>query len=116
MVGLAGFAGYAHLFFTVYKAPALCAIAFFINNKKLKLREAVLFSLTINFIKVTLNKSKFVTLRYPVYKLWDIFFPGSYIMKKIISVCLISFALFGLSACSSYPSWVPEWAQVGAHS
>ena len=37
-------------------------------------------------------------------------------MKKIISVCLISFALFGLSACSSYPGWVPEWAQVGADS
>lgn len=37
-------------------------------------------------------------------------------MKKIISVCLISFALFGLSACSSYPSWVPEWAQIGSDS
>ena len=37
-------------------------------------------------------------------------------MKKIISVCLISFALLGLSACSSYPSWVPEWAQIGSDS
>ena len=37
-------------------------------------------------------------------------------MKKITAVCLISFALFGLSACSSYPSWVPEWAQIGSDS
>ncbi len=37
-------------------------------------------------------------------------------MKKIVSVCLIAFALTGLSACSSYPTWVPEWAQVGADS
>ena len=35
-------------------------------------------------------------------------------MKKIVSACLIAFALAGLSACSSYPTWVPEWAQVGA--
>ena len=37
-------------------------------------------------------------------------------MRKIVSVCLIAFALAGLSACSSYPTWVPEWAQVGADS
>jgi len=35
-------------------------------------------------------------------------------MKKIVSVCLIALALAGLSACSSYPAWVPEWAQIGA--
>jgi hypothetical protein len=37
-------------------------------------------------------------------------------MKKIVSIWLIAFALAGLSACSSYPTWVPEWAQVGADS
>ena len=37
-------------------------------------------------------------------------------MKKIVSVCLITFSLAGLSACSGYPTWVPEWAQVGVDS
>jgi len=35
-------------------------------------------------------------------------------MKRIITAVLLGAALFGVSACSSYPSWVPDWAQVGA--
>jgi len=35
-------------------------------------------------------------------------------MKKIGSLILICMAMFAVSACSSYPSWVPDWAQVGA--
>ena len=35
-------------------------------------------------------------------------------MKKIVTVALLAVALFGISACSGYPSWVPDWAQVGA--
>ena len=36
------------------------------------------------------------------------------VMKKIVALALTAFWLVGLSACSSYPSWVPEWAQIGA--
>lgn len=37
-------------------------------------------------------------------------------MKKFVTAILLGSALFGFSACSSYPSWVPDWAQVGAES
>jgi len=37
-------------------------------------------------------------------------------MKKIVTAILLGSALFGFSACSSYPSWVPDWAQIGAES
>ena len=36
------------------------------------------------------------------------------LMKRIITAGLLAVALFGVSACSSYPSWVPDWAQIGA--
>lgn len=36
------------------------------------------------------------------------------VMKKFLALTLTAFWLVGLSACSSYPSWVPEWAQIGA--
>ena len=36
------------------------------------------------------------------------------IMKKIVALALTAVWLVGLSACSSYPTWVPEWAQIGA--
>ena len=38
------------------------------------------------------------------------------VMKKFVALALTAFWLVGLSACSSYPSWVPEWAQIGAES
>ena len=36
------------------------------------------------------------------------------LMKKIVTATLLAVALFGVTACSSYPGWVPDWAQVGA--
>ena len=36
------------------------------------------------------------------------------LMKKIVSAALLAVALFGVTACSSYPGWVPDWAQIGA--
>ncbi len=36
------------------------------------------------------------------------------LMKKIVTATLLAVALFGVNACSSYPGWVPDWAQVGA--
>ncbi len=36
------------------------------------------------------------------------------VMKKFLALALTAFWLVGLSACSSYPTWVPEWAQIGA--
>ena len=33
-------------------------------------------------------------------------------MKKIVALALTVFWFAGLSACSTYPSWVPEWAQI----
>lgn len=35
-------------------------------------------------------------------------------MKKMTALLLATVWLAGLSACSSYPSWVPDWAQIGA--
>ena len=35
-------------------------------------------------------------------------------MKRIVTASLLAITLFGVSACSSYPSWVPDWAQIGA--
>jgi len=35
-------------------------------------------------------------------------------MKKFTALALAVIWLAGLSACSSYPSWVPDWAQIGA--
>lgn len=35
-------------------------------------------------------------------------------MKRILTLVLLGASLVGFSACSSYPSWVPDWAQVGA--
>ena len=35
-------------------------------------------------------------------------------MTRIVTAGLLAIALFGVSACSSYPSWVPDWAQIGA--
>ena len=35
-------------------------------------------------------------------------------MKKVTALVLATVWLVGLSACSSYPSWVPDWAQIGA--
>ena len=35
-------------------------------------------------------------------------------MKKVTALVLATVWLAGLSACSSYPSWVPDWAQIGA--
>lgn len=37
-------------------------------------------------------------------------------MKNIVTAILLGVALFGFSACSSYPSWVPDWAQIGSES
>ena len=36
------------------------------------------------------------------------------LMKKIVTATLLAVALFGVTACSSYPGWVPDWAQIGA--
>ena len=36
------------------------------------------------------------------------------LMKKIVTATLLAVSLFGLTACSSYPGWVPDWAQIGA--
>lgn len=36
------------------------------------------------------------------------------VMKKFTAVLLTTVCLAGLSACSGYPSWVPDWAQIGA--
>ena len=36
------------------------------------------------------------------------------VMKKFLALALTAFWLVGLSGCSSYPTWVPEWAQIGA--
>jgi len=36
------------------------------------------------------------------------------IMKSKLAMALLFSAFLGLSACSSYPSWVPEWAQIGS--
>ena len=36
------------------------------------------------------------------------------LMKKIVTATLLAVALFGMTACSSYPGWVPDWAQIGA--
>jgi len=33
--------------------------------------------------------------------------------KKIVTVFLFS-TLLAFSACSSYPTWVPEWTQINA--
>ena len=38
------------------------------------------------------------------------------IMKSKLAFALLLSAFLGLSACSSYPSWVPDWAQIGADS
>jgi hypothetical protein len=35
-------------------------------------------------------------------------------MRKIVAGVLLTLTLFGAAGCSSYPSWVPEWAQVGS--
>ena len=35
-------------------------------------------------------------------------------MRKIVAGVLLTLTLFGAAGCSSYPSWVPDWAQVGA--
>lgn len=37
-------------------------------------------------------------------------------MKRIVTLVLLGTSLVGFSACSSYPSWVPDWAQVGAET
>ena len=37
-------------------------------------------------------------------------------MKRILTLMLLGASLFGFSACSSYPSWVPDWAQIGAEA
>jgi len=34
--------------------------------------------------------------------------------KKILTVFLFS-TILAFSACSSYPTWVPEWAQIIAN-
>jgi|TARA_B100001093_G_scaffold468790_1_gene489032 hypothetical protein len=33
--------------------------------------------------------------------------------KKAVTIVLLASCL-AFGACSSYPTWVPEWAQVGA--
>lgn len=35
-------------------------------------------------------------------------------MKRILTLVLPGASLVGFSACSSYPGWVPDRAQVGA--
>lgn len=35
-------------------------------------------------------------------------------MKRFMTLVLLGASLVGFSACSSYPIWVPDWAQVGA--
>lgn len=37
-------------------------------------------------------------------------------MKNVVTAIFLGAALFGFSACSSYPSWVPDWAQIGSES
>lgn len=34
--------------------------------------------------------------------------------KKFQIAVVLAAAVFSLSACSTYNSWVPEWAQIGA--
>jgi hypothetical protein len=35
---------------------------------------------------------------------------------KIRTAIMAGLLLLGLAGCSSYPSWVPDWAQVGAET
>ena len=35
-------------------------------------------------------------------------------MRRILTIVLLGASLFSFAGCSSYPSWVPEWAQIGA--
>ena len=35
-------------------------------------------------------------------------------MRRILTLVLLGASLFSFAGCSSYPSWVPEWAQIGA--
>lgn len=36
-------------------------------------------------------------------------------MAKSLKVAVVLVAaVFSLSACSTYPSWVPDWAQIGS--
>ena len=38
------------------------------------------------------------------------------VWPQFLAIAFVGAALFGFSACSSYPSWVPDWAQIGSES
>ena len=64
---------------------------------------SIIVELLFLFCKATIGRISYVM---SVYK--------ESVMKKVVALALTGFWLVGLSACSSYPSWVPEWAQIGA--